>query len=301
MKNIAGSNCLLTGAAHGIGRAMAALLAQEGVNLFLVDLDEQSLERVGAQLRETGAEVRTAGGDVSRIEDWRALRDRVCSDFGRLDMLINNAAIGGGGRAHTLEDADWQRILNVNLWSVIHSIKVFLPDMLEQRSGHFINVASGAGIIGLPLHLQYIASKFAVVGITEALYSEYSHTGVSFSVICPARIRTNIVDRSFIAYGDMFQNADPETRERKLAEFKQRFWSKDRDGAISAELAAARYVAGIKKEKLYILDTPKLRIAMVLKGAFEGLYKRVLRSEGKRSLAKLKQTLNELGIDYPDL
>ncbi len=302
MKDLRDKNCLLTGAASGIGRSLAYGLAAEGMNLFLVDMDMENLEEVRADLERSGARVHAGRCDVSSYEDQKNLSDLVYSKFDHIDLLINNAGIAGAGLVETLEPDDWKHVLDVNLWSIIYSIRVFLPKMLERGSGHFINVASGAGVVGIPYHIQYIASKFPVVGITEGLCSELSYRGVDFSVICPTHLKTNIIQRTPIKITeDFLVNVSQEEIDKRMDEFKSIFWVKYNYDAMPVDRAVASYIKGIKKNKLYIFDTPRLRLAFILKGVAEGLYKRVLRSEGKKVLNMIKDTLTEMGIEYRDL
>jgi len=304
MKDLKNKNCLLTGAASGIGRSLAFGLANEGMNLFLADIDMEGTEEVAAQIRESGTKVFTGKCDVSKYEDIENLAERFYSKFDQLDLLINNAGIGGGGLVETLELDDWKHILDINTWSIIYAIKVFLPKMLEQGTGHFVNTGSGAGVVGIPYHIQYIASKFAVVGITEALYSElkHNHPGIDFSVICPTHLKTNIIDRTplNIAEDYLVDVAEGEIGSR-MDEFKSIFWEKYMAHAMPVDKAVARYIKGIKKNKLYIFDQPRLRIGMFLKSIAEPVYKRFLRSEGVRNLNIIKDTLSEMGIKTKDL
>jgi NAD(P)-dependent dehydrogenase (short-subunit alcohol dehydrogenase family) len=302
MKDLKNKNCLLTGAASGIGRSLALRLAGEGMNLFLSDIDEEGLEKVKAEVEKSGTRVYTGRCDVSRYDEVEKLAEQAYARFERLDMVINNAGIAGGGLVETLELDDWKHVLDINLWSVIYSIKVFIPRMLEQGSGHFISTASGAGIAGIPYHIQYIASKFSVVGITEALHSELSRRGLEFSVICPTQIKTNIIDRTPISIpADFLVNVSEEEMESRQQEFKSIFWKKYMAHATPLERATSRYVKAIRKNRLYIFDSPRVRAAMIIKGIFEGLYKRVLALEGRKVLKMIRESLTEMGIEYKDL
>ena len=182
MKKLKGKNCLITGAASGIGRSLAILLAKEGMNLCIVDIDTDNLESVRKEIDDLGANVYSRRCDVSKLEEIQKIADEFYEKLGDVDLLINNAGVAGGGFIKDISYEEWKRVLDVNLWSIIYSVNVFLPKMLERGSGHFVNTGSGAGIIGLPYHIHYVASKFAVVGLTEALYSELYDSGVNFSV-----------------------------------------------------------------------------------------------------------------------
>jgi short-subunit dehydrogenase len=299
MKKLKGKNCLITGAASGIGRSLAFGLAKEGLNLFLADIDMEGLEKVRAEIEKSGTRVFTAKCDVSKYEDLQKLSDEFSSKMGDVDLLINNAGIAGAGLIEDLGLEDWKYVMEVNAWSIIYSIMVFLPRIMERGTGHIVNTSSGAGIVGIPYHAQYIASKFTVVGITEALYSEIKHVhkDINVSMICPTFLKTNIIDRTPITIPyKLLRDEDKKEVEARMDEFKAIFWEKYTEGAPSVDKAVKKYIKGIKKNKLYIFDMVQLRVAMILKGICEPLYKFVLRSEGTRHLKMIKESFAEMGI-----
>lgn len=299
MESLHGKNCLITGAASGIGRALAQGLAREGMNLFLADIDTSGLSEVKAELERGRTSVHAARCDVSRYEDFVKLAEEFRSGLGDVDLLINNAGIASAGPVEEIAAEEWERTLSVNAWSIIHSIRAFLPRMIERGTGHIVNVASGAGIVGIPYHAPYIASKFAVVGISEALYSELKHAcrGIDISVICPTFLKTNIIKRTPIAVPRrLLEEVDSGDIAARMEEFKGIFWEKYTRGAPPVEKVVEKYIRGIKKKKLYVFDTPRLRVALVLKGACEPFYKVVLRSEGRKDLRMIEETLEEMGI-----
>ncbi len=299
MKNLKGKNCVLTGAASGIGRAMAHGLAREGMNLCLVDLDMEGLEKVKAEIEPAGAVKMLSRTDVANRDEVNKLAEESWERLGGVDLLINNAGIAGAGLVEELEPDDWKKVLDVNLWSIIYAVRAFLPKMLQRGMGHFVNTASGAGIVGVPYHIQYVASKFAVVGITEALYSEIKHVhkGIRFSAICPTYLRTNIISRTHFRLSEKFvADVSREELEGRRDEFSRIFWEKYTKGAPSLETVAKKYIKGIKKGRLHIFDTRLLNLAMVLKGLSDKLYKRALRKEGKRDLRLISETIAEMGL-----
>ncbi len=300
MKTLNGKNCLITGAASGIGRTLAIGLAKEGMNLFLSDFDMEGLENVKKEVEKSQIQVFTGKCDVSKLEDYKKLADQAASQMGDVDLLINNAGIAGAGLIEDLGPEDWKHVMDVNAWSIIYAVHVFLPRMIKRGSGHFVNTASGAGIVGIPYHAQYIASKFTVVGITEALYSEIKHVhkDINVSMICPTFLKTNIINRTPISVPySLLTDRGKKEIESRMEEFKKVFWDKYTQGAPSVEEVVKKYIKGIKKNKLYIFDMVQLRVAMVLKGICEPLYKLVLRTEGKRHLKMMKETFEEMGIE----
>ena len=197
MSRLHGQTCVITGAASGIGRAFAHALHREGMTLFLADLNVDGLIEVVTEIERDGGTAHHARCDVSSREDMETLAATAIESLGHIDMLINNAGVGGGGLIEDLNREDWQPCIDVNLWSIIHATQSFLPHMMERGRGHFINVGSGAGIVGIPYHIQYVTSKFGVVGLSEALYSELCHAypGIAVSVVCPFFLNTNIIER----------------------------------------------------------------------------------------------------------
>lgn len=298
MKNLKNKNCLLTGAASGIGRSLAIGLAKEGMNLFLADIDVENLQKVKEEIVKFGVQVYTRKCNVSKYEEINEMKKDFYRQFGELDLLINNAGTAGGGFIDDIELDEWKRVLDVNLWSIIYSIKVFLPKMLERGSGHIVNTGSGAGIIGLAYHPHYVASKFAVVGLTEALYSELYNTGIIFSVICPIRVRTNIGRSSPIDFDtQLFTVTDKEDIKKRLENFKECFAVEYFKAGIDPAFAAKKYIKGIKKNKLYIFDKKVLRIALLIKGiAFKRGWKAVIRKQREEDYAAIETCLIKSGL-----
>jgi short-subunit dehydrogenase len=301
MTKLRNKNCLITGAASGIGRALALGLAKEGMNLFISDLDLGNLNKVKEEIASLGVKVFTGKCDVSKYEDFVSLAGEVYAKLGDIDLLINNAGIGSGSFAESMELADWKKVLDVNLWSIIYSLKVFLPRMLQRGSGHIVNTGSGAGVVGQPYHLDYVASKFAVVGISEGLYSEIHDRGIDVSVICPTIIKTNIIDRSAVRIPpELAKDIDQKELDAKLELFKNAFWREYTKKGLTPEQAAKRYIKGIKKRKLYIFDKRIVSLAIFLKAVFPGLYKRVLQGQGKEHAQIIEKALKEAGIQEAD-
>ncbi len=299
MKKLKGRNCVITGAASGIGRALAHGLAREGMNLLLADIDIQGLATVKKELEGAETTVHTARCDVSKYEDILALAEESRIQLGVLDMLVNNAGVASAGFIEELDHEAWEYALSVNAWSIIHTVRAFLPHMIERGRGHIVNVGSGAGIVGIPYHAPYIASKFTVVGISEALYSELKHKypGIEVSVICPTFLKTNILQRTRIAIPrGLLTEEDRQKALERMEEFKTIFWEKYTKGTPDVDAVVAKYIRGIKKNKLYIFDTPLLRVAMLIKAVCEPLYKAVLRREGKKNLRMIEESLIEMGI-----
>jgi NAD(P)-dependent dehydrogenase (short-subunit alcohol dehydrogenase family) len=193
MFSLANKTALVTGGASGIGAAIAECFANAGAQVWIVDRNEPAGSAAAGRI----------GGkffalDVSSEDDFA----QAAQAIGPVNVLANVAGIGHVGTLLNTTAADLDRLYAVNVRGVFNGCKAFVPAMLERRSGSVINMASIAGIAGLPDRLAYIASKFAVVGLTKALTLDHSHTGVRFNAICPARVETPFVTARLKEYPD---------------------------------------------------------------------------------------------------
>jgi NAD(P)-dependent dehydrogenase (short-subunit alcohol dehydrogenase family) len=193
MEELAGRVAVVTGAASGIGRALAERWAAEGMRLVMADIEKEALVEAAEALRGQGSDVLAVPTDVSDGGQVDALAEAAHDAYGPVHLLCNNAGVGTGGPVAELTTEDWQWVLGVNLWGVIHGLRAFLPGMLASgEEGHVVNTASMAGLLGVPWMAPYAASKYAVVGISECLYHELMPTRVGVSVLCPSWVNTNI-------------------------------------------------------------------------------------------------------------
>lgn len=195
MDEFEGRVAAVTGAASGIGRAMADRWAELGMRLALADVERVPLEEAADELREAGHEVLAVPTDVSDGDQVDAFAAATLGEYGAVHVVCNNAGVGGGGSMWTLTTADWQWVLGVNLWGVIHGIRAFVPHLVEQGEGHVVNTASVAGLSSPPMLGPYNASKHAVVTISETLRAELAmlpDTHVGVTVVCPGWVRTRI-------------------------------------------------------------------------------------------------------------
>jgi len=197
MKDFQNKVAVITGAASGIGRALAERSARAGMKVVLADVEEDALVRTEKEMRAAGGTVLAVRTDVSKAHDVQALARKTLDAFGSVHLLCNNAGVAVATKAiweTSLED--WQWCLGVNLWGVIHGIRTFVPIMLRQDvEAHVVNTASIAGLLSLPYIAIYNATKHAVVTITESLHHELSllSSKVKASVLCPGFIRTSIM------------------------------------------------------------------------------------------------------------
>lgn len=182
----------MTGAASGIGRATAELLASEGCELALIDLDEARLQDVAAGVSENGIKATCHVADVSDAERMQTLAGEVVEAHGGVHILVNNAGVSvlKNFEDHSLEDFQW--LVGVNFWGVVHGCKFFLPELRKADEAHIVNVSSMFGFAGIPGQSSYCATKFAVRGFTESLWAELLDTSVGVTSIHPGGVSTGI-------------------------------------------------------------------------------------------------------------
>ena len=227
LRTYEGSVAIVTGAASGIGKAIALELARRGCEVMIADIDVAESDAVVAAIHVSGGRASASALDVADHSAVKALVDRTMADNGRLDYLFNNAGIGVTGDAaeYTLES--WRRIVEVNFMGVVHGVHAAYPTMIQQGFGHIVNIASTAGLLPSPSLVSYSATKHAVVGLSRALRAEAHSRGVRVSVVCPGVIRTPILQGG--KHGILLMPL-AETEQRKfIGEFFEAFRPMDPD------------------------------------------------------------------------
>ena len=193
MKNVAGKTAFVTGGASGMGLAMVRSFAGAGMKVAVADIEEEPLQAVVEEFDETNASVIGLKVDVADLDSVAEGAAKTKEAFGNIHVLVNNAGIVTGGPFAEAEPNDWRWTMNVNLDGVYNGLNAFLTDMIaHNEGGHVVNTASLAGHIAVPRLGIYAASKFAVVGISEALRVELQEHGIGVSVLCPGVVNTNI-------------------------------------------------------------------------------------------------------------
>lgn len=193
MDTLRGRTAVVTGAASGIGLALARRAAEEGMHVVLADIDLDGMEAAAASLDAPEGFVATVRCDVSDPDEVEGLAGVAYERFGGVHLLCNNAGVGGGGVVADLTRKDWEWVLGVNLWGVIHGVTSFLPRMLaSEEPGHIVNTASMAGFFAPPGMAPYAVSKFGVVALSESMRAELSASTVGVSVLCPGWVSTRI-------------------------------------------------------------------------------------------------------------
>lgn len=249
MQSFANKVVVVTGAASGIGRALAQQLSMQGAHLALSDVNTDGLDETRASLRGSG-NVTTQKLDVSDREAFEAYAEQVIADHGHVDAIINNAgvALSETVERQSYEDMHW--IVNINFWGVVHGTKAFLPHLKQRPEAAIVNVSSIFGIIALPTQSAYNATKFAVRGFTESLRQELKETNVFVSTVHPGGIKTNIVRNGRMKTS---MTGDNQTLEQQAKQF-------EKIARTTPTQAADVILTGIKKSKRRILIGPDARL-----------------------------------------
>ena len=184
--------CVVTGAASGIGYAVSDALLQAGAVVFLVDRDSKTLASAVEQLSSYAGRVYSMSVDVTNQEQVQHMVEHAASRHGRLDVLFNNAGLGGTLPIGEVTLEHWRRIIDLNLWGVIYGIHFALPIMRKQGGGHIVTTSSLAGLLPIPFQAIYCTTKYAVVGLSESLRFELEDEGIHFSVACPGSVVSRI-------------------------------------------------------------------------------------------------------------
>jgi NAD(P)-dependent dehydrogenase (short-subunit alcohol dehydrogenase family) len=262
MKTFAGRTAVITGAGSGFGLEAARIAAQRGMHLALADVQQDALDRAAAELREGGAQVLAQRVDVSKTADMESFAKAVESRFGAPGFVFNNAGIGAGGLIWENTLNDWEWVLGVNLWGVIHGVRLFTPMMIEAEKrdpsfeGHIVNTASMAGLVNMPNMGVYNVSKHAVVSLTETLYQDLRLVSdrIGASVLCPFFVPTGIKDSE--------RNRPASLRDDRGLTKSQVIGRAMSEKAISSGKVTAAHVAGfvfdaVENDRFYVYSHPK--------------------------------------------
>jgi 3-oxoacyl-[acyl-carrier protein] reductase len=191
---LSGRVAIVTGAARGIGRAIAERLAAAGASLALFDVVEDAVAQAAGEISRPGVTVRGYRCDVASLDDVEAVGGKALADFGRADILVNNAGITRDRLFVRMTREDWSQVLEVNLTGAFNLAKVVAPVMLKQRSGSIVNIASVVGQVGNAGQANYAASKAGLIGLTKSMAREFAPRGVRVNAVAPGFIRTAMTD-----------------------------------------------------------------------------------------------------------
>ncbi len=262
MKKFTNRVAVITGGASGFGREFALIGARLGMKLVLADVQQDALDRVKAELEALGAEVLAVRCDVRHAEQIQALADATMARFGAVHLLFNNAGVGSGGLVWENTQADWEWVLGVNLWGVIHGVRIFTPLMLvcaktdPDYEGHIVNTASMAGLLNAPTMGVYNVSKHAVVSLTESLYQDLRlvDAPISASVLCPYFVPTGISQSHRNRPDDVAMSARPTVSQLAAQAMSDKAVS---SGKVTAAAVAEMTFEAIGSDQFYVYSHPQ--------------------------------------------
>ena len=260
MKDFQGKVAVITGGASGLGRAMAERFASAGMSIVLADVEPGVLAKAEAEMKAAGAKVIGVRTDVSRAAEVEALAQETLAAFGAVHLVANNAGVAPLGNAWENSVADWEWTLGVNLWGVIHGVRVFTPILLAQGGeAHIVNTASVSGLISPPGSAMYNVSKHAVVTLTETLYHDLAlqRASIGCSVLCPAYVPTGIVDSERNRPAQLQNPAREKTAEQQAREALLR--KAVTSGKLSAGDVAQKVYEAVRDGRFYILTHPRIK------------------------------------------
>jgi NAD(P)-dependent dehydrogenase (short-subunit alcohol dehydrogenase family) len=259
LMEITGKKVLVTGAASGIGRATALEMARSGAGLFMTDINGPGLEETFSMVsREGGEAILARPLDIGDYGQVRSFASEVYDRAGPIDILINVAGVALISQLEDLAHEDWEKVVNVNLWGPVHGIECFVPEMIRAgRGGHIVTVSSTAGIIGLPWHAAYAATKHALLGISEVLRFDLRKHGIGVTVVCPGAVRTNLVATS-----------DVRAEKDAIRKLKERFLK----AAIPPERVAGLIADAIRRDRFLVITSADIKALYFLKRHFPPVY-----------------------------
>lgn len=252
MRSFSGKQALITGAASGIGRALTLELAREGARLVLVDIDRAGLHETSRQLSEQGVDATVYVCDLTDRDQVAAVCERVRTECGGVDLLVNNAGIAYYGRTTAMTDEQWDRVMDVNLHAPVQMTRELLPSLLERPDSHVVNMCSIAGLVAGGRFAAYHVSKFGLVGFSEALRAEFGRRGLGVTAVCPGPVRTRLYDAA--AAGGGSQVPVP-----------------PRWVSTTPEAVARRTLRAIRRNRRQVVITPMAHALFVLKRFVPGL------------------------------
>jgi NAD(P)-dependent dehydrogenase (short-subunit alcohol dehydrogenase family) len=268
LATLRGRRVLITGAASGIGRATAVLAAADGAALILTDVNAVGLADATDELKAAGAEiVCSAVVDLTDLAAVQRLADDVHSRGGSVDVVMNIAGISAWGAVENLEHRHWRSMIEVNLMGPIHVIETFVPPMITAgRGGWLVNVSSAAGLIGLPWHAAYSASKFGLRGVSEVLRFDLRQHGIGVSLVCPGGVATPLTNTVEIAGMDK----DAPAFRRMHRRFVKR--------AVSPGAAARAILAGMARQQYLIYTSRDIWLIHLVQRVAPPVYGLVMRA-----------------------
>jgi len=261
MSDFKGKTVIVSGGAEGIGFSIAQAMGAQGMNVVIGDIDAEQLETAKARLEAQGIEVLGVVMDVTQPADWKNIADQALARFGKLHMLVNNAGVGGSiGSIEQINEKDWKWVVDVNLMGVVYGTHAIVPLMKQHgEGGWLINVASMAGMAGVPYAGAYTATKVAVVGMSESWFAELQPHDIHVSVLCPAFVKTRIHlsgrNRQQHYIDPNATPVEPSAKGDAIAAHMQKVVQ----GGLPPDIVGERVVEAVKAKELYIFTHPNYR------------------------------------------
>ncbi|MET0593210.1 MAG: SDR family oxidoreductase [Polyangiaceae bacterium] len=269
-RRFAGKRVVITGAGSGLGRALSLRFAREGFRVAIADINIPRAEETLALVVAAGGSGFVQRCDVTLVEDFDALAQRVKTEWGGVDIVVNNAGIASAGTVHETSLDDWEAVLNINLLGVVRGCRAFVPMLLAQRSGHVVNIASFAALASAPGMASYNVAKAGVFSLSESLRAEVFDDGVDVSVACPAFFRTNLLES--------FRGAD-NTAKFTVARIMER-------AKITAENVADDIYDAVMNGRFLVISHPDSRWQYRVKRAAPEIFYREIRRMMKKMVGR---------------
>jgi NAD(P)-dependent dehydrogenase (short-subunit alcohol dehydrogenase family) len=253
IEQLEGRVAVVTGAASGIGKALATRFVREGMRVVLADIEMESLRATVREIEGEGGEVHAVRTNVAQADDLAALLEATLDRFSKVHLLCNNAGVFAGGLSWQAPPSDWEWVLGVNLHGILHGLQAFVPFMLEQNEpGHIVNTVSMAGLINTPFSGPYNVSKHAAMSLTETLYHELraKQAPIGVSALCPELIRTGIGRSERNRPANLKRPDESASPEQGMVEQAIR---DSIQGGIDPARMADRVVEGVREDRFYLL------------------------------------------------
>ncbi|MEM7017124.1 MAG: SDR family NAD(P)-dependent oxidoreductase [Pseudomonadota bacterium] len=262
MKDVEGKVAFITGAASGMGLAMARSFSKAGMKVVIADIEQSALDTVKAEFDASGAETMTIKVDVMERDAMEAAAEATEAHFGKVHVLVNNAGVGIGGTIDKMSYQDWDWVLGVNLDGVVNGLQAFVNRIQKHgEGGHIVNTASMAGHIIVPGLGVYTATKFAVVGISETMHVELKSQNIGVSVLCPGVVNTNIFNSGRNRPEDMQAETDTADLTRSIGGEipSDERMAQIRNAALDPAVVGGMVLDAIIQNDLYIFTHPEMQ------------------------------------------
>lgn len=270
MKDLRDKVVVITGAASGIGRATANAFAREHAKLVLCDVNEDGLRDVEREVLSHVNHIEWRVVDVASREAFKTFADDVHTRFPAVDVLVNNAGVGQSGGLLDMSLEDWEWVLSINLWGVIHGCHFFVPNMVKRAAGgHVVNVSSVFGFFAPPGALGYCTAKFGVFGLSESIRGELAPHRIGVSTICPGMINTNIIKKG------RFNGATRPMQDKAVQQFEQRGHSPD--------VVAGAILSAVKRNRAVVPAAPEAWAFYYAKRFLPGQFDAIARMVSQRT------------------